>query len=65
MKYGGMGKRNVYVWGLLAVGGLAVGAGLSMLSGRGPYDAEEVRGTLQLRAGHGLRREGLRHGRRA
>lgn len=41
-----MGKRNVYVWGLLAVGGLAVGAGLSMLSGRGPYDAEEVRGTL-------------------
>lgn len=55
MKYGGMGKRNVYVWGLLAVGGLAVGAGLSMLSGRGPYDAEEVRGTL-FEANPGLKK---------
>ena len=50
-----MGKRNVYVWGLLAVGGLAVGAGLSMLSGRGPYDAEEVRGTL-FEANPGLKK---------
>ena len=55
MKYGGMTKRNVYVWGLLAVGGLAVGAGLSMLSGRDPYDVEEVRGTL-FEANPGLKK---------
>ena len=45
----------MYVWGLLAVGGLAVGAGLSMLSGRGSYDAEEVRGTL-FEANPGLKK---------